>query len=120
MRRRLYLSFFVDCRWGSGPTAMGLGPLEMHCEVPAFEVFADRQPVEWGLTEVIEHSLVSQDEPDPVVIGYVITASPWIGVFVVLLSDPRSRFPRRVSQVICWSFLLVASAQMPRQHLGGS
>jgi len=46
---------------------MGLGPLEMHChEVPAFEVFADRQPVEWGLTEVIEHSLVSQDGPDPI------------------------------------------------------
>ena len=97
----------------------------MHCEVPAFEVFADRQPVEWGLTEVIEHSLVSQDEPDPVGpsarrMAYVITASLWIGVFVVLLSDPRSRFPRRVSQVICWSFLLVASAQMPRQHLGGN
>ncbi|CAL1174051.1 unnamed protein product [Cladocopium goreaui] len=33
-------------------------------QVPAFEVFADRQPVEWGLTEVIEHSLVSQ-EPLP-------------------------------------------------------
>ena len=61
-----FLSLCIDC-WGSGPTAMGLGPLEMHChEVPAFEVFADRQPVEWGLTEVIEHSLVSQDGPDPI------------------------------------------------------
>eukprot|EP00930_Biecheleria_cincta_P035086 TRINITY_DN24163_c0_g1_i1.p1 TRINITY_DN24163_c0_g1~~TRINITY_DN24163_c0_g1_i1.p1 ORF type:complete len:1944 (-),score=324.17 TRINITY_DN24163_c0_g1_i1:98-5167(-) len=30
--------------------------------VPAFEVFADRQPVEWGLTEVIEHSLTERDE----------------------------------------------------------
>ncbi|CAJ1363867.1 unnamed protein product [Effrenium voratum] len=33
-------------------------------KVPAFEVFADRQPVEWGLTEVIEHSLIAQ-EPLP-------------------------------------------------------
>ncbi|CAK9017507.1 unnamed protein product [Durusdinium trenchii] len=33
-------------------------------QVPAFEVFADRQPVEWGLSEVIEHSLIDQ-EPLP-------------------------------------------------------
>ena len=43
-------------------------------EVPAFEVFADRQPVEWGLTEVIEHSLVSQDDSiDSVVIGWLMS-----------------------------------------------
>lgn len=28
-------------------------------EVPALEVFADRQPVEWGLTEIMEQSLIS-------------------------------------------------------------
>ena len=55
-------------------------------EVPAFEVFADRQPVEWGLTEVIEHSLVSQDDPvDPGRhrMAYVITA--WLHGSVCLL-----------------------------------
>eukprot|EP00928_Gymnodinium_smaydae_P063480 TRINITY_DN4703_c0_g2_i1.p1 TRINITY_DN4703_c0_g2~~TRINITY_DN4703_c0_g2_i1.p1 ORF type:complete len:2551 (-),score=465.08 TRINITY_DN4703_c0_g2_i1:84-6608(-) len=36
--------------------------------VPALEVFADRQPVEWGLTEVIEQSLVSR-EPLPARLG---------------------------------------------------
>lgn len=53
--------------------------VDLALAVPAFEVFADRQPVEWGVTEIIEQSLGSRyDLPERWINGDAKPAEDWL------------------------------------------
>lgn len=49
---------------------------DLALRVPAYEVFADRQSVDWGLTEVVEQSLTVRSD-----VKYRVPTKGWAGIF---------------------------------------
>ncbi|CAE6933331.1 unnamed protein product [Symbiodinium sp. CCMP2592] len=77
--------------------------------IPAFEVFADRQPVEWGLTEVIEHSLVAR-QPLPI----RDTETRAGGPARLRLSDGQQ--PSRELATSAWKLVVMDSGQRQQRQ----
>ena len=97
--------------------------------MPAFEVFADRQPVEWGRSEVIEHSLIDQDGSSKSNEEPSCELKAFNGEKAIEREHAdsegrakmgRSLFPGRALPPSGWSFVTAALAPMPLPHAGGN
>lgn len=77
--------------------------------VPAFEVFADRQPVEWGLTEVVEHRLSDRDELPTAFPKDVPPPEDWLQVRDDSAKTSSFSMP-------CWKLILLDAANVHNQR----